>query len=314
MVYKCGSAPHGQAMPAAAPPNTEYQPFGLRDLTVVVVMNLMWGFNIIAVKIAVGEIAPMTAGFLRQAIVFAVCAGSIRIVRGRMRALLLLGLLSGGLFYVAVNLSLAVADNVGALAIAGQLGVPFSLLLAILVFKEKIHGARLAGIALSFAGVGLLVFDPAAAREGPGLALTALASGIWAVCSLIQRRLRGISVLTVYAWVGLMGTIVLGGVAWTFERETMLAIPDLPLHALGWVAFSAIGSSVLGQGAMMWLLQRHPVSTVTPLTLAAPVISVFAASYWFGSPLGLAMLAGGGIAMLGVAIVTVRTAQAGEKP
>lgn len=292
----------------SAPP----APFGPRDLIVVLAMNLLWGFNIIAVKMAVGEIAPLTAGFLRQAIVLLVCAGSLRIVPGRMRALLALGFLSGGLFYVAINLSLVVADNVGALAIAGQLGVPFSMLLAIVVFKERIHGPRIIGIVLAFAGVGLLVFDPAAAREGPGIALTAIGSFIWAICSLIQRQLRGVPILTIYAWVGLLGALVLGGLAAWVEPAAMRAIPQLRLATLGWVAFSAIGSTVLGQGAMVWLLQRHPVSTVTPLTLAAPVVSVFAASYWFETPLGLVMLAGGGVAMLGVAIVTIRTARAKE--
>jgi O-acetylserine/cysteine efflux transporter len=289
-------------------------PFGTRDLLVVVAMNILWGLNIIAVKMAVEAIAPLTAGFLRQMLVLLVCAGSLRIVAGRMRALIALGLLSGGLFYVAINLSLVVSDNVGALAIAGQLGVPFSMLLAIIFYRERIHGPRIAGIVLAFAGVGLLVFDPAAAREGPGLALTALGSFIWAICSLIQRNLRGVPILTMYAWVGLLGSIVLGALAWMFEPAAMRAIPQLRLATLGWVAFSAIGSTVLGQGAMVWLLQRHPVSTVTPMTLAAPVVAVFAAAYWFETPLGFTMLAGGAVAMLGVAIVTIRTARAEEQP
>lgn len=285
--------------------------FGLRDVLVVIGMNILWGLNIIAVKVAVDSIAPLTAGFLRQVIVLAVCASALRIVPGRMRALTGLGMLSGGVFYIAVNLSLAAANNVPALAIAGQLGVPFSLLLAIIIFKEKIHWPRMAGIALSLFGVVLLVFDPAAAGEGLGLALTALASLIWAICSLIQRSLVGVRVLTIYAWVGFWGTITLGLVAWWREPAAMAAIPDLPLHTLGWVAFSAIGSTVAGQGAMSWLLQRHSVSVVTPLTLAAPVISVFTASLYFGTPVTAIMLAGGGIAMLGVAIVTIRTARAG---
>lgn len=292
-------------MPAPQP-----HPFGLKDIAVAIVMNVLWGFNIIAVKMAVTDIAPMTAAFLRQAIVLLICAGALRIVPGKMRALLWLGFLMGGAFYVAINLSMAVATNISALAIAGQLGVPFSLVLAVLVHREKIHAPRIAGLLLSFAGVGLLAFDPAAAREGPGLALTALGSAIWAVSSLLQRDLKGVPILTIYAWVGLIGTIVMGAVAWAFEPAAMLALPALRLGTLGWVAFSAIGSTVLGQGAMVWLLRRHPVSTVTPLTLAAPVVSVFAAAYWFGNPLTLALLAGGGIAMLGVAIVTVRTAQA----
>ena len=287
--------------------------FGARDLAVIAVMNVMWGLNIIAVKMAVTAVGPITAGFLRQLIVLAVCLPAFRIVPGRMRALVALGLLSGGLFYVFVNLSLAVSDNVGALAIAGQLGVPFSLILAILVFREKIHWPRMAGIALSFAGVALLVFDPSAGKEWVGLLLTAASSFVWAICSLIQRSLRGVRVLTIYAWIGFFGSLSLGAIALAIEPGQMRAVPNLPLSSLGWVAFSAIGSTVIGQGSMSWLLQRHPVSLVVPFTLAAPVLSVLAAARAFGNPLTPVMLAGGAVAMVGIAIVTFRTAKRQEE-
>lgn len=292
----------------AAPPATHR--FGLRDFAIVVVMNVLWGLNIIAVKMAVTEIAPMTAGFLRQVIVFAVCASWFRLVPGRTATLALLGLLSGGIFYLVINLSLSVATNIG----AGDRRPAWRPVRAAArdrrFFRERIHWPRMLGIGLSILGVVLLVFDPSAAREGAGLALTALASLIWAITSLIQRRLVGVPVLTIYAWVGLMGSLVMAVVAMITEPVAMRAIPDLPLRTVGWVAFSAIGSTVIGQGSMSWLLQRHSVSVVTPMTLAAPIISVFAAAYYFGNPLTLLMLAGGGVAMLGVAIVTIRTARA----
>ncbi|OYY90670.1 MAG: EamA family transporter [Sphingomonas sp. 28-66-16] len=294
----------------AAATSSKTAPFGPRDILVVAAMNVLWGLNIIAVKVSVDAISPLTAAFLRQVIVLIVCGSALRIVPGRMRALTALGLLSGGAFYIAVNLSLAAADNVGALAIAGQLGVPFSMILAIIVFRERIHWPRMTGIALSLLGVAILVFDPAAAGEGLGLALTALASLIWAICSLIQRKLIGVRVLTIYAWIGFWGTITLGFVAWWREPLAMAAIPSLRIGTLSWVAFSAIGSTVAGQGAMSWLLQRHSVGVVTPLTLAAPVISVFTASWYFGTPVSGIMLLGGTMAMLGVAIVTIRTARA----
>lgn len=286
------------------------QAFGPRDLFVVIAMNILWGLNLIVVKVSVAAISPLTAAFLRQAIVLLVCASALRIVPGKMRELTALGVLSGGAFYIATNLSLSVATNVGALAIAGQLGVPFSLLLTIMVFHERIHAPRIIGISLSLLGVMVLVFDPAAAGEGLGLALTALAALIWAICSLIQRLLIGVRVLTIYAWIGLWGTVILGAVAWWREPTAMAALPDLPLHTVVLVSFSAIGSTVLGQGSMAWLLQRHSIGVVTPLTLAAPVISVFTASWYFNTPVTAIMLVGGAMAMLGVAIVTVRTAQA----
>lgn len=282
------------------------------DILVAIAMNVMWGLNLIAVKMGVDLVSPLTAGWLRQVMVLLICLPALRIVEGRMRELTLLGALAGGAFYIVVNISMAVSTNVSALAIAGQLGAPFSLVLAVIFLGERIHKYRIAGMTLAFAGVVLLVFDPHAVDERLGLALTALASFIWAICSLIQRRLIGVPVLTIYAWVGLVGTLVLLPVALIAEPAGMAGVSDLPLSTLGWILFSALGSTVIGQGAMSLLLQRHPVSAVVPLTLPTPVISVIAASVWFGTPLTPVMIAGGVIVLAGVAIVTLRTAQAGE--
>lgn len=171
--------------------------FGARDIAVAVMMNLLWGLNIIAVKQAVSALPPMTAAAVRQTIVMLVCLPWLRIVPGRMRALGALGVLTGALFLVFVNLSLKVADNVGALAIAGQLGVPFAMLLAVAVLGERIHVWRIAGVAMSLGGVAAMLFDPAIAHELAGIALTAAGCVVWAVSSLIQRSLKGVGVATI---------------------------------------------------------------------------------------------------------------------
>jgi O-acetylserine/cysteine efflux transporter len=294
---------------------TPNHPRGLTgyDLLIAAVMNLMWGLNLIAVKMSVDLVSPLTAAFLRQVMVLLICLPALRIIQGRMRELILLGALAGGAFYITVNLSMAVSTNVSALAIAGQLGAPFSLILAVLFLGERVHRYRIAGMALAFAGVVLLVFDPRAIDEQLGLALTALASLIWAICSLIQRRLVGVPVLSIYAWMGLVGALVLLPVSILFEQQSMASIPALPVSTLGWILFSALGSTVIGQGAMSFLLQRHTVSTVVPLTLPSPVIAVIAAAFWFGTALTPVMIAGGVIVLVGVAIVTLRTAKAGEQ-
>jgi len=285
---------------------------GPRDLAVAALMNVMWALNIIAAKMAVTEVAPLTAAFLRQTIVLVVCLSWLRIVPGQMRAITGLGVLTGGLFFVFINLSLLAASNVSALAIAGQLGVPFSMILAVLVLGERIHRYRIAGVALSFLGVGILLFDPAIVDEITGIALQVVASAIWACASLIQRGVRDVPIMAVYAWIGLIGTLILAPVTLVFEPQGFASIPHIPLKSFGWIAFSAIGSTLLGHGSMAWLIQRHPISVVTPLTLASPVLSVIVASWYFGTPLTAAMILGGTVALTGVAIITIRSAKAGE--
>lgn len=287
-------------------------PLDLRDLIVVAAINLVWGLNIVAVKMSVLSVPPLAAGGLRLLVVLLVCATGLRIVPGRMRLLLALGL-STALFLIATNLSLRVTSNVSALAIAGQMSVPFSLILGVMFLKERIALPRLIGIALSFSGVVLLVFDPAVAREVPGLLLTTLGTFIFATGSLIQRRLVGVPVLTLYAWTGLIGSLVLLPLSYVAEPGALAQLPALPLGQFGWILFSALGSTMIGQAGMAWLLQRHPISTVLPLTLASPVIAVAASSWMFGTVLTPLMIAGGIIAMSGVAIITLRSAQAARR-
>jgi O-acetylserine/cysteine efflux transporter len=288
--------------------------FGPRDIVVAVAINLVWGLNIIAVKLSVDLVPPFTAALLRQAIVLLVCLPWLRVVPGRMRELIALSMVIGGSFFAVVNLSMAVSENVGALAIAAQLGAPFSLILAIVFLKERIGMTRVVGMGLAMGGCVILVFDPAAARELPGLLLTVLASMLWAIGSLLQRRLTGVSVPTMYAWIGLGGIFVLGPLAFILERPVMTGLVAIPPLAFVWITASALGSTLVGSGGMAWLLQRHPVTTIIPLTLGAPVIGVVAAAIIFGNPLTPVMVLGGAVAMAGVAIVTMRTASAGARP
>ena len=109
-----------------------------------------------------------------------------------------------------------------------------------------------------------------------------------------------------------MGTLVLTPIAYFFEPGSFAGLGSVPLSTFGWILFSALGSTVIGQGAMSILLQRHPVSSVIPLTLAAPVIAVITSSLYFGTKLTSQMVVGGVIVMIGIAIVTIRTARANE--
>jgi O-acetylserine/cysteine efflux transporter len=282
--------------------------FDARDLSVAIVINIVWGLNIVAVKLSLDAIPPFSAALLRQAIILLACVAFLKIIPGRMPALLALGFVAGGVFLIFTNLSVLATTNLGALAIAGQLGAPFALILAVIVLGERIGLPRLAGIVLAMAGCAMLAFDPAIAEESVGLLLMIAASFLWAVGSLLQRQLAGVPVRTIYAWVGLVGVAVLTPIALVFEPDALRDIGHVPPLALGGIVFSALGSTLLGHGGLSWLLQRHPVSAVIPLTLLAPVISVVASALVFETPITPIMVAGGALALAGVAIVTMRTA------
>jgi drug/metabolite transporter (DMT)-like permease len=141
-------------------------------LLLILAINLAWGFNVVPSKLALEHIAPITAAFVRFAIVAVLLAPTLRWIPGQMGAVLGYSMIGGALMFMLGNAAFASAENVSALAIAGQLGVPFSLILAIVFLGERIRIVRTIGILLAFAGVAVLAFDPHVFDERLALILT----------------------------------------------------------------------------------------------------------------------------------------------
>lgn len=241
-----------------------------------------------------------------------ICLPFLRVLPGRMPMILTFALCCGALFLIPLNIALSIAGNVGALAVAEQLTVPFAVILSILFLGETVHLPRILGLAMAFAGVFLIGFDPAMRHEGPALALNSLSSLILACGSLLTRKLRDVPVATLYAWIGLVGAAILGPLCLAVEPQAIAGLGRLPMAAWGWIAFSAVGSSLLGHGGLSWMVQRHPIGVVMPYTLIAPVLSVMVSAVMFDTPVTGLMLLGGAIVLGGVAIVTIRTAAKGD--
>jgi O-acetylserine/cysteine efflux transporter len=278
-------------------------------LAMILAIDVVWAFNIVAVKEAVTSAGPLTAVLLRYCIATIVCLPFVRWLPGRMHLILLTGFVAGALFMTLGSLAFALADNLSALAIVGQLGVPFSLILAVIFMGERIRWPRITAVAISFLGVVVMGFDPAIADERIGILLTLAAGLCWATGNLLFRQLAGVHVLNIHGWLGLVSIPVMLAAAAIVEPAGLAAIPALPASTWGWVAYSAIMSSIVGHGGMTWLFQRYPVAVVSPLTLPTPLISVAIAVAVYNTPITGQMLVGGGLTLIGVAIITLRTAQ-----
>lgn len=277
-------------------------------LAFILFIDLVWALNIVAIKAAIDALGPLTAVFLRYVIVFAVTLPWLRVVKGRMTAIVIAGIVSGALFMGIGGIGFAVTDNVAALAIVGQLGVPFSLILAVIFLGETIRWIRIAGTAAAFIGVAVMGFDPAIWDERLGVGLTLLASFIWAAGSLLFRRLQGVSALTIHAWLALVSLPVLCAAALIHEPGGFAAAKVADAAVFGWIAYSAIGASIVGHAGMSWLLQRYPVTTVAPLTLPTPLLSAIVAVMVFDTPVSPEFVLGALITFVGVAVVTWRSA------
>ncbi|MCH8684658.1 DMT family transporter [Pedomonas mirosovicensis] len=279
----------------------------------LMLINVAWGFNIVPIKLALMELDPLAAAVIRFAFLLILCSPALRWVPGRMGAIIATGLVMGALQFSFMNVAYGMATNVSALAISSQLWVPFSLILAIALLGERIRWIRTVGIALAFSGIAYLSFDPHVFSERLPLALMVISSFAAALGTVMVRRLTGISPLNLQAWISISSIPPLALLSLVYEPGALTHPLDIPLRVYGYLLFAAGFSSVVGHAGLAWLLQRYPVTIISPFTLLSPLLAVLFSVWVFDNVLTEQMIIGGVIALVGVAIITFRGAQKQEE-
>lgn len=278
-------------------------------LAFLLVINVLWGFNFVASKMAVDGLSPLLVTGFRFLIVFVLLIPFLKVVRGQMRKIVSISLLLGVVHFAATFIGLARAEDVSSVAIVAQLGVPFSTLMAIAFLGERVGPWRAGGIVLAFAGAMVLGFDPKVLRYGEALLWIVLAALLYGVVAVQMRRVEGVPPMTMTAWMGLISFPCHLLLSAAFESGQVAALQAASAEALFGVAYSAIAATIIGHAGFYFLVNRYSVTAVVPYTLLAPVFAVISAMLAFGEVLTIRMLAGGLITFAGVAILTFRNAK-----
>ena len=276
------------------------------DIFLVVMINIVWGLNFLAVKWAVEGFSPLMANAIRFAAVVIVLLPFLRIVPGRMKDLAIAAVTLGVLHFSCVFWALYLSDGVASVAIASQLNVPFSTILAIIVLRETVGWKRAAGIALSFAGVLALGLDPTVFEYWQGLLVMTVGALMYSIAAILMRRLKDVRAVTTQAWVGVAGVLGSLLLSFTFESGQVEMVKSASTNAWLAVLYSGIGSSVIGHGTANHLLRKYEVSVVSPYFLLTPVVAVIAGVVIMSEDFTWRMALGGVLTLIGVLVVTLR--------
>lgn len=277
-----------------------------RHLVQLMLINAIWGFNLVAIKVGVDRFPPVFVGFLRFLIVGLAVLPWLRVRRGEMRWLLVAAIFGGGLQFAIMYTGVALSGNMSSVAIAGQLGVPFATILSVVVLGERIHWRRSLGIALSFAGVVVLGFNPEVMESWQGLALVVLGAFIGAIGLVAIKRVRDLNALELQAWLAWGSLPVFLLLSLLVEEGQVESLRNIDLAGAGAVLYSALLASLFAHTTYFALVHRYPVSSVAPITVLAPVFSVVFAILFLGDVLDWRMVIGGAMTLTGVAVIVMR--------
>jgi O-acetylserine/cysteine efflux transporter len=277
-----------------------------RDLALLVLMNFIWGLNLIASKIGVGEFPPIFFTALRFGSLAVFLLPMLRMHRGQMTNLFAAVLLTGPATFALLFAGIALTEDAATVAVASQMGVPFSTLMSIWFLGETIRWRRTLGIMLAFGGIVIISFDPRVLAYWEGLALVVASSFVSALGLIFLKRLKGIRPLELQSWVALVGGAILLLLSLILEGGQMSAVRNATWE--GWAAlfFTTVMSSLIAHTAWYYLVGRYPVTSLSPLTLLSPLFGIFFGVTLLNDQLTARMLAGGAVTLIGVLIVVLR--------
>ncbi len=278
-----------------------------RDLALLLTINLAWGFNLVVSKYGVGHFPPVLFVALRFALLALVLAPFLRLHPGRMQPLLIAAAFSGGLQFALLFIGLDLSANVSQVAIATQLGVPFTTLLSVLLLGETIRWRRWLGIGLAFAGVAVIGFQPGLLENRAGLLLVVASALVGSLGLVAVKRLGGgLAPLELQAWFAWTGLPVLVVLTLMLENDQWAAIAGAGLLEWSTLLYTALVASLLGHTGFYWLVARYPVTSIAPLTILSPVFGVCFGVLLLGDELTPRIVVGGLLTLTGVAIVAMR--------
>jgi drug/metabolite transporter (DMT)-like permease len=279
-------------------------------VALMLMLCLSWGFNQVAVKLALPDIPPMLQAMIRSAGALPVMltVGWLRGVKfsehdGSLGPGLFAGLLFGIEFaLIFTGLVFTSASRAAVFLYTA----PFFVALGSYQFLgERLSAAQWSGLALSFAGVALAIGVPQANVDAKVLLGDLMVVGggaLWAATTLIAKgtALRKAAPEKALGYQVAVSIPILGGASW-LSGETITHFPG-PL-SISLMVYQAIW--VVGCTFVIWfaLVKTYSASKLSAFTFITPLFGVLAAYFIMHDTLTLAFGAAALLVIAGLYLV-----------
>ncbi|MDP6785493.1 MAG: EamA family transporter [Rhodospirillales bacterium] len=275
------------------------------DAAAAAAVIVIWGSNFVIAKIGLAQFPPLLMMALRFAVAAVVLAPFLKPLGRPLSEIAIVSVTMGTVHFGLMFTGLS-GIGAGTAALTAQLFVPFSVILARVVFGERMNPSQVAGMVLAFAGVAIL--GGAGGGETSLLHLLIVVAGafMFALGNIQVKRLGPVNPFVLNAWITVLAAPQLFVVSLVLEDGHWAALASADRWGWGAVLFLGLVATVVALALWYRLLVRYPVNRVVPLSLLGPVLAVFIAAAVLDEPLGPRTLGGGLITIVGVALVQLR--------
>ncbi len=280
-----------------------------RQLILLILLTLVWGFNWPVMKLGVADFPPLTfraisiwLGIPVLGLALVVMKVPFFVPRDRLRELFWLAFANMFVWHVLIILAVKQLSS-GRAAILGYTMPIFSALLGAWIFGNRLKARNWLGVAAAGLGVSLLLWHELTALTGKPVAVICALIGA-ATWALGTHKLRNttmpVATLTISFWMTVMTAVVLSVLSVLFEMPQWKP----PGTATWWsIAYNAVLIFGFAHAAWYFLARSLPPIASTLSVMMIPILGVFSGAVGLGEVLHWQDWAAVGLMVVAIASV-----------
>ena len=276
----------------------------IKDTLVASLVPIFLGFGFVIAKPAFDSFPPILLMGIRFTFAASLLIWWFPIPRGYLKKIFIASLIANTLQYSITYSGLNYIDASAAVLLV-QTEVPFGVIFAYFMLKEKPTIRALIGIGIAFLGVYILTGSPNLDGKFFGIALTILGSAIWALGQVMVKPLsKKINPLALVAWLAFFSGPILIFSSAVIDGNTINYLVEASFDH--WIIAIYIGFIMqpITYGCFYFVLKNNPLYKVLPIvTMGIPPTGLLAAVFLLGEKPTSELFIGGAIIIIGVIMI-----------
>ena len=276
----------------------------IKDSLIASLVPIFLGFGFVIAKPAMDDFPPILLMGLRFTFAASILIWWFPIPKGYLVKIFTASLVANTIQYSVTYSGLNLIDASAAVLLV-QTEVPFGVLFAYFMLKEKPTIRSLIGIFIAFIGVYILIGSPSLDGKFLGIFLTILGSGIWALGQVLVKPLsKELNSLTLVAWLALFSGPILILLSNIFDGNSINYIKSANMDS--WIIAIYLGFFMqpVTYGCFYYVLKNNPLYKVLPIvTMGIPLTGLLAAILLLKESPTTELYLGGSIILFGVILI-----------
>ena len=276
----------------------------IKDTFVASLVPIFLGFGFVIAKPAFESFPPILLMGLRFMFAASILIWWFPIPRGYLKKIFIASFIANTLQYSITYSGLNLIDASAAVLLV-QTEVPFGVIFAYFMLREKPTVRALIGISIAFVGVYILTGSPNLDGKFIGIGLTIIGSATWALGQVLVKPLsKEINPLALVAWLALFSAPILIVFSSIFDGNTINYLSNAKFEH--WIIAIYIGFIMqpITYGCFYYVLKNNPLYKVLPIvTMGIPPTGLLAAIFLLGEKPTQELFIGGAIIIIGVILI-----------